>query len=195
MTLQKKHRVSLTGALPALYDQGAKTLFKNVPVGSLVLVRFDDEDVFDPDDGAEYQLLIVYAQNATTVRCAEPYSLYRLGQTTGVQLGHKDECVIMSVNLDLTQSALIYYQVTVESVTHQLRGTANVLAVSTEQAKELAGAITVRNIQSFLDGPVHFPNPNSRQIDAAHFLKDAIYTVKVLADQPAVIKSEWDKVK
>lgn len=194
MAMQKKHRTILDGAIPALYEHGVKTTLREVPVGSLVIAKFVEKIIFDGEDPVFYQLLVVYHHNKNDAKCGEADSVYSHFRETELNLEHDQECVVLQAAQPPVCS-LAYYEVKIESVQYFLKSTARVLAYSEEQAKDLAGAKFHLNVQSFLEGPGRHTGTDLKIVDRILLLKDAVYNVEVLSDQPAVLNSSWDRIQ
>lgn len=197
MAMQKKHAAVLDATLPALYDNGEKTNLGSVPPGTLILMRFEDK--LGDEVLVDYQLLIAYAQNLKTTKCAEPDSVYSYAHSTNIVLAHSEQCVMLSHHT----APLRLYLVEIKSrasdpdvkAAAEFKGSAQVLANSVEQAQEMAISVVMTNIQGFLDGPVRSPRKNPPQLDRKAFVESAVYETTLLTSQPSVLKSEWDMTK
>lgn len=72
MVANKKEREIIDGVLQKMYDQSVRVPMKDVPIGSLILARFEEE--LDGETLFDYEIFIAYRRNTKNVRCSLPPS-------------------------------------------------------------------------------------------------------------------------
>lgn len=94
MSANIKERNIIDNTLAAIYENAKKVKAKDVPIGSLVLAKFEESLGDEAEVG--YELLITFRLNKDKVRCALPPSDAHMGRIDDYFLKLNEEVVILS---------------------------------------------------------------------------------------------------